>query len=462
MDLKVSDIVDAVKGKLLCGQEDTVLTDICTDSRDVPSGSLFVPIIGERSDAHAYIPQAFDSGAAAALTGEHEEPDASYADRAWIRVDDTKAALQAIGGYARDRLSIPLIGVTGSVGKTTTREMIAAALSVRYRTFETKGNHNSQTGVPVTLTEITPDDEIAVIEMGISIPGEMHRIAAIARVDSAVVTNISSVHIEQMGSRENILSEKLQIQEGFHPGSVLFVNGDDELLKDVKAVNGARTVTFGTGDNCAYKAEDISLSQGGSEFTADCDGKKIRVKLNVAGMHNITNAMAALSVADVYGVPVGDAAAGLSSFHGFKNRQRTREYRGITVIDDTYNASPESMTAALSVLCYRQDPGRRIAVLADMKELGEESSRYHAEIGEWLCDHPIDILFTLGDMALYIEKAARKGKGASEFYHYSEDERGAMTQKLLEILKPGDCVLLKGSNSMRLEEVAEQLLPVEE
>ncbi len=461
MDLSVSDIVDAAKGRLLGGPSDEVLTGICTDSRNVTPGSLFVPIIGERSDAHAFIDQAFEKGAAATLTSEHDAPGGAWPGRAWIRVDNTKDALQAIGGYARDRLDIPIIGITGSVGKTTTRELTAAALSAKYATFRTAGNQNSQVGVPIMLTEISPDDEIAVLEMGVSIPGEMEKIAAIARVDSAVVTNISSVHIEQMGSRENIMKEKLRIQDGFHKGSVLFVNGDDELLKNVKAADGgALTITFGTGHDCLYRADDISLSPEGSTFTAHCRGKRVKVHLNVAGLHNVINAMAALAVANVYGVDLNDAAGALSAYRGYKNRQRVCEHNGITVIDDTYNAGPASMEAALSVLCSHG--GRKIAVLADMKELGSESAGAHEHIGEWLCEHPIDILFTLGDMAWGIEKAAKEGNGALKFYHFAEDERDKLTAKLCDTIKEGDCVLLKGSNSMHLDKVAAALLPGED
>ncbi len=458
MNLTVSDIVNATGGRLLCGSAEAEPVNICTDSRKVKEGSLFVPLVGERTDAHDFIAQVFEDGAAATLTGRHDMPEPGYEDRAWIRVDDTLKALQAIGSCARDRLSIPLIGVTGSVGKTTTREMCALALSAGYRTFKTEGNQNSQVGVPIMLTEISPEDEIGVIEMGISIPGEMERLARVARPDSAVVTNISSVHIEQMGSREAIMEEKLHIQDGFHPGSILFVNGDDELLKGVKAKEGCALLTFGTGKDCDYRAVDVILESGSSTFTALCRGREVPVCLNVAGVHNVINAVAALAVADSFGVDVKAAAEKLSDYRGYKNRQRICECRGITVIDDTYNASPASMEAALSILNGRENEGRKIAVLADMKELGTQSQHLHEQVGEYIAQHPIDILFTLGDDALCIENAARKGNGAAAYFHYAGDERGELTDKLLTTLKPGDCVLLKGSNSMRLDEVAAKLL----
>ncbi|MCC8126653.1 MAG: UDP-N-acetylmuramoyl-tripeptide--D-alanyl-D-alanine ligase [Clostridiales bacterium] len=452
--MTVKDIVLATGGRLLCGSEDAEIRSISIDSRNVPAGALFVPLVGEKTDAHRFIGQAFDLGAAASLTSEHDEMEDH---RPWIRVEDTRKALQAIGRYYRERLTLPLIGVTGSVGKTTTREMIAAALSAGFRVFKTSENHNSQVGVPITVTEIAAEDEIGVLELGISLPGEMPVIAGIAQVDMAVVTNIGTAHIEQLGSRENTMREKLRIQDGMKKGGILFLNGDDPLLREQKARSGCRTVYYGMGETCDYRAVEMSLVDGYPTFTADCRGRRIPVRLGVAGEHNVTNAMAALAVADAYGVDLNAAVQRLSSFHGYKNRQQIFESRGITVIDDTYNASPASMLAALKVLLSMERPGRRAAALADMKELGPESGRFHREIGEWLAAHPVDLLVTYGDLALEIEKGAKAGNGAGEYRHYLPKEREALIADLPQLLKPGDCVLLKGSNSMKLAEVAAAL-----
>ncbi|MBQ2404366.1 MAG: rod shape-determining protein, partial [Lachnospiraceae bacterium] len=241
----VRDLVEATGGKLLCGDPEASVARIKLDSRQVESGDLFVPIIGERVDGHKFIPQVLDLGAAAVLTSEHDEVPEECSKGAWIRVEDTKAALQDIGRYLRARLSLPLVGVTGSVGKTTTREMIAAALSAKYRVYKTPGNSNSQVGVPITISEIREQDEIGVIELGMSEPGELTVIAKIAKIDMAVITNIGITHIEQLGSRENIYKEKMTIQDGLREHGVLLneasaVAYDSRQKKVVKVGNEAK------------------------------------------------------------------------------------------------------------------------------------------------------------------------------------------------------------------------------
>lgn len=464
--MTVNDIVKATGGRLLCGDGDLPLTHISIDSRTMKGRDLFVPLVGEKVDAHRFIEQAFSVGAAATLTSEHDTMEDS---RPWIRVEDTKSALQAIGSYYRDRLNLPLVGITGSVGKTTTREMIAAALSAGYQVYKTPGNSNSQVGVPVTLSEITAADEIGVLELGMSMPGELTVIAKIARVDMAVITNVGITHIEQLGSQENIYREKLTIQDGLKDGGILFLNGDDPMLKETTAKPGCTAIYYGTGENSQYRAENIRIEDGYPAFTAVCRGERIPVRLSIMGRHNVLNAMVALAVSDAVHVPLEQAAEKLGEFTGFQNRQQIYEHNGVTMIDDTYNASPVSMIAALEVLHSMKQAKRRIAVLADMKELGPDSPRYHYEIGRWLTEHPVDVLFTLGDLSLEIERGAmgEMARGVAEaqkpgavcrFYHFKDRDRDGLYEALKEILVPGDCVLLKGSNSMKLGEVSAKLL----
>ena len=260
-NIRIRDIVEAVNGRLLCGDMETSLRHISIDSRTMKGDDLFVPLIGEKADAHRFLSQAFENAAAASLTSEHDTCPEGITG-ALIRVEDTKKALQDIGRYIRSRLSLPLVGITGSVGKTTTREMIAAALSAGYRTFKTPANHNSQVGVPITISDISEADEIGVLELGMSEPGEMEEIADIARVDTAVITNIGVTHIENLGSRENILKEKLRIQDGMKKGGTLFLNGDNELLRDVRAKDGCETSFYGLGANCSYRAVNITYNGG--------------------------------------------------------------------------------------------------------------------------------------------------------------------------------------------------------
>ncbi len=452
--MTVKDIVQAVGGRLLCGDEHVPVRHIAIDSRKVQAQDLFVPLVGEKVDAHRFLGQVLERGAAAVLTSEHDEMED---DHAWIRVEDTKAALQAIGAFYRSRLSLPLVGITGSVGKTTTREMIAAALSAKYRVYKTPGNSNSQVGVPITLSEITSEDEIGVLELGMSMPGELTVIAQIARVDMAVITNIGVTHIEQLGSQENIFREKMTIQDGMRAGGVLLLNGDDPILRTAQAKAGCRTVWYGTGENSTYRAEEIRTEDGFPAFTAVCGDERVPVRLRVMGRHNVLNAMAALAVADAYGVPLFDAAAKLQEFTGFQGRQQVSEHRGVTVMNDTYNASPVSMRAALEVLASMKQAKRRVAVLADMKELGEDTVRFHREIGEWLAEHPVDVLFTLGSLAAEIEAAAKAGPAGCAFYHFEADDLDGLYRAVADCLQPGDCILLKGSNSMRLGTVAARL-----
>lgn len=452
--ITVRDILEATGGSLLCGREDIPLKHISIDSRAMRGDDLFVPLIGERVDAHRFISQAFDHGAAAVLTSEHDEMED---DRPWVRVEDTKAALQAVGSYYRERLSLPLVGITGSVGKTTTREMIAAALSARFSVYKTPGNHNSQVGVPITLSEISSTDDIGVIELGMSEPGELTVISKIAGINMAVITNVGITHIEQLGSRENIYREKLSIQDGLTEGGILFLNGDDDMLSVTRAREGFRTVYFGTGENCDYRAVNVRLVEGRPVFTAVHGQERATVRLQVMGGHNVQNAMSALAVARECGVPMEEAAGELESFTGFQNRQQIYENGGLTIIDDTYNASPVSMRASLDILRSMTADGRKIAVLADMKELGGDSAKYHYEIGSNIAEKPVDEVVLLGELAKEIARGIRESDKTITVREF--DTMEALTAYLQTDLSSGDCVLFKGSNSMRLKEAAALFLP---
>lgn len=467
-NIKAEDVVKASKGTLLTGDGENILSHIRLDSRQVQEGDFFVPIIGEKVDAHKFIPQVIRQGAAAVFTSRHsqkeaeavmkelqeKEPERSFST-AWIQVPDTKKALQDLGSFCRKRLSIPVIGITGSVGKTTTREMVAAALAPGFQVFKTPGNSNSQVGVPISISEIKKSDQAAVIELGMSEPGEMTKIAQVARPTMALITNIGITHIEQLGSRENIFREKMNIQDGLEEGGTLLLNGDDDMLKTAKAREGKgyRTLYYGTGKNCDYQAADIREEHGFPVFTAVYKDRKVPVRLQVIGRHNVLNAMAAIAAAHENGVSMEAAAKSLETFTGFDRRQQIYENNGLTVIDDTYNASPASMKAGISVLCALPCRNRRIAVLADMKELGEDTVRFHQEVGEYTASQPVDVLVTYGELAEEIGKGAGKTTdGSLKIYHFTEKEK--MTGFLDGFLEKGDCILFKGSNSMKLGETA--------
>lgn len=447
----VRDLVEATGGKLLCGDPEASVARIKLDSRQVESGDLFVPIIGERVDGHKFIPQVLDLGAAAVLTSEHDEVPEECSKGAWIRVEDTKAALQDIGRYLRARLSLPLVGVTGSVGKTTTREMIAAALSAKYRVYKTPGNSNSQVGVPITISEISEQDEIGVIELGMSEPGELTVIAKIAKIDMAVITNIGITHIEQLGSRENIYKEKMTIQDGLREDGVLILNGDDDMLCSTKGKSGVKTVYYGIGSNCDFRAENINLNDGPAKFTAVHGEDRQEVVLGVMGMHNVMNALAAIAVCHENGMTMEEAAQGLKTFHGFKGRQQIHAGARYTILDDSYNASPASMKASLDVFKTLKPDSRHVAVLADMKELGDKVMEYHHEVGVHTAGTGVNFVITLGEACHALAEGVRS---VSDIPVVEFTDKEEMVSYLEANLADGDCVLFKGSNSMGLSAVA--------
>ena len=470
--ITVKELLEATGGNLLLGQEDQHAGHISLDSRKMEGDDLFVPIVGERVDAHLFLCQAIASGAAAVFTSEHHrwedvkasvrkqcggnrEQEKKALGAAWIEVPDTKKALQDLGSFCRKRLTLPLVGITGSVGKTTTREMIAEALSAGFLVYKTPGNSNSQVGVPITIAEIPQSAEIGVIELGMSEPGEMERISRVARVDCAVITNIGVAHIEQLGSQEHILEEKLHIQDGMPAEGILFLNGDDPLLASVVPKEGRKRVLYGLGRDCDYRAEDLHLEEGYPVFTAVHGDRSVRVRLQVMGSHMVSNAMAALAVADTYGLSMEKAALALGQFKGYKGRQQIFQWGGVTVIDDSYNASPVSMKAGLEVLASVKGEGRRIAVLADMKELGLEAVRFHEEIGAYIGEHPLDMVLLLGVLASCIGSGLDAARAVTP---YIEMDRLAQVEEWLdEHIREGDCILFKGSNSMKLSEAVRHL-----
>lgn len=454
-----NDILEATGGRLLGGDPARKLKEIRLDSRDVKPGDLFVTLIGEQVDAHRFLPQVAAAGAGAVLLSD-EAAYQAYRERAgksengtaWILVPDTKKALQDVGRFLRKRLTLPLVGVTGSVGKTTTREMIAAALSAKFQTFKTPGNSNSQVGVPVTISQICPEDEAGVIELGMSEPGELTVIAKIAKIDIAVITNIGLAHIGQLGSQENIFREKMTIQDGLRDGGVLILNGDDEFLKSAKGREGVKTIYYGTGENCEFRAEDIVLKDGKAWFTAVHGGERTPVHLNVMGLHLVQNAMAAIAVCAELGMTMEEAARGLLTFDGFQNRQQLCRGERMTILNDSYNASPSSMRAALDVLRDLSPENRHVAVLADMKELGENSPLYHRQVGEYAAKTGLSLLVTLGTDAKEIAAGAREKNPGIETAEF--DAMEDLAAYLDRELKDGDCVLFKGSNSMKLSPLA--------
>ncbi len=458
-------LAEAVGGTVVHEGDTPVVDHISLDSRKMTGNDLFVPIIGERADGHDYICMAIGNGAKAAFTSRHKteeevleairtqckgdkEKEAAAKATAWIFVPDTRKALQDFGSYCRKMNPLPLVGITGSVGKTTTREMVAAALSAGFIVYKTPGNSNSQVGVPITVAEIPENAQIGVIELGMSEPGEMTRIANVAKVNCAVMTNIGVAHIEQLGSQENILKEKLHIQDGMSEDGTLFLNGDDPLLRTVVQKKGRKKVLYGLSEGCDYRGEDLHLENGYPVFTAVHGDEEVQLRLRVMGNHMVQNALAALAVAGEYGISMEKAAKPLCCFEGFKGRQQILHLNGVTVIDDSYNASPVSMKAGIEVLASLPCEGKRIAVLADMKELGSDTVKFHQEVGAFLKDHPADQVVLYGELAREIGIGLKMAGGDIPTAEVESLE--ALEKWLDDHVLSGDCLLFKGSNSMGL------------
>ena len=455
INVTVQDIVNAAGGRLLCGDEKREIRNISIDSRSMKGDDLFVPFIGAKVDAHRFIPGAFSAGAAAVFTSEHDRMEDP--EHAWIRVPDTLAALQDLGAWYRKRITFPLIGITGSVGKTTTREMVTAAISAGRRVTSTSGNSNGQVGVPLTLTGMDLTAEAGILEMGMSEPGEMSRLARIARPDMGIATNIGVSHIENLGSQERICEEKMHLTDFFTSANYMILNGDDDQLVRYRGTGRFTPVFYGLGKENDIRAEDVRTEGGRTLFTAVAAGWRAGISLGVPGTHNVMNALAALAAADLLGVDREAAAGKLSEYQGFARRLQILREKDYTYIDDTYNASPASMRAALEVLSVTGTEGRRIAVLADMLELGPDAPRYHYETGVYGRSMAIDRVVTVGKLAEQIGKAYREAG-------IPVDVCGSNTEAAEAVCafrKPGDLILLKGSNGMHLNEVLRMLIETE-
>ncbi len=454
MKMTAEEIARACGGQILNGDPQTEITSFCIDSRAVKPGTLFVPIVGERTDAHRYVGKAFASGAAASFINRGRENDTPGTGLR-IAVDNTVEALQKTAAMWRRRFTGPVIGITGSVGKTTTKEMTALAISAGKNVMKTEGNQNSQLGLPLTILRLSPEYDAAVVEMGMSEFGEMSRIAAVAAPDYAVMTNIGLSHIGNLKTQENIRSEKLHITDCFQENSVLILNGDDRLLAELRGKLPYRTVFYGTQPWCDFRAENVRVGAEASDFhyTAPT-GETGEIHLPVPGMHCVLDAMAGLAAAAQVGVPLKEAAAKLETCHTLSNRMQISEAGGVTIIDDSYNSSPDAAKSSLSVLCGRHT-GRRVAVLADMLELGDFSRQGHFGVGEFAAKSGVDILVTVGEEAKAIAEGALSVSPKLKCCVCKTNAEAAGI--LHRSLMPGDTVLVKGSRSMHTEEIVKEM-----
>lgn len=421
--------------------------NVIIDSRKAGEGSLFVALKGEITDGHEYIDRAYDNGASVVLSSRK----AFDGRGALIYVPDTLEALKTLSAYYRNQFKINICAVTGSVGKTTTKEFCYAVLNEKYRTMKTEGNYNSTIGLPLTVFNIDSETEAAVLEMGMSNSGEISALSHIAKPKTAVITNIGISHIETLGSRENILKAKLEIEDGLAPDGVMILNGDDSLLWEQKGNLKHKTLFYGI-DNpaCDFRADNIAKTGIQTEFDVITPDGVYPAKINVIGRHNVLNALAAICAGYVSGVDTASALKGLLNFKNAAMRQNIYEKNGITVFEDCYNASPDSMRAALGVLSSL-DGKRKIALLGDMLELGDVSKQMHMQIGQVAAKNA-DFVIAYGNMARYYVEGGL-GSGVPEEQLFFFDNREAAAKALIALAKPGDTILFKASRGMKAEEV---------
>lgn len=462
--IQIRDIVKAVSGTLAWGSDKTYIRNVSTDSRKVNKETLFVPLIGERVDAHRFIPDVLEQGAACVFSSD---PTVSGTKGACICVEDTLRAMQQLAAWYRSLFVLPVIGISGSVGKTTTKEMIAAVMETKYRTLKTYKNLNSQIGVAQMMFELEEDTELAVIEMGISMPGEMDRLADIVRPSCAVLTNIGVSHIGNLGSRENICAEKGKMICHMPQEGILFVCGNGDMISLSKenipyesCQSRFETVYYGTENNCLYYGDEIEADESGQHFTFHSPAGAERVSLSVMGVHNVNNAIVALALARQFDVPMPDALRALKDYTPIDMRGVVHAVRGTHIIDDSYNASPDSITSNLRALFDYPGVGRRIAVLADVLELGKDSEELHRGIGRYIVEESrkgreLAYLITVGKEAAYIGMTVKEN---SQIPVVCCDSREQAVQNVQQQMQRGDWILVKGSRGMKMDEVVEQLI----
>lgn len=441
----LEEIAFACSGRLVGSESDKKLcvTSVERDSREVKEGSLFLAIKGERVDGHDYIEKCYESGAACVLCEKAPETEG----KPYILVDSTLAAVKKIAAAYRNKFDIPIVGVTGSVGKTSTKEMLYAVLSQKYNTHKTQGNLNNELGVPLTLLSMPGDAEAAVIEMGISDFGEMTRLSEMVQPTVCVITIIGCCHLEKLGDRSGVLRAKTEMFTHARKGAEYVLNGDDDMLSTVGEVDGKAPIFFGLNNKLPYHAEDIENNgEGGVSCKLCFEGKKLDVTIPAIGSYMVSNTLAAAAVGRLLGLSDSEIIDGVQAYKTVGSRARVVRTEKLRIIDDCYNANPTSVKASIDTLV--NFGGRRVAVLGDMKELGQNELELHYETGEYAREKGVELIVAVGPLA----KELSRGAGGIWFETLEEAVR-----ELPGLLREGDTVLVKASHSMQFEKIVEKL-----
>lgn len=450
--LSVGEIVRAAQGVLMNFEEDFEVSGISIDSRKINTGDMFIALIGESFDGHDFIDKAIENGAVLVITQRMPE-DCTIPH---ILVEDTLKALQDIAFYYRSKFHIPFVAVTGSSGKTTTKDMITSVLSQRFNVLKTEGNFNNAIGLPLTLLRLQYSHQIAVLEMGMSSLGEIRLLSDIVRPDIGVISNVGLTHIEKLGSRENILRAKLEIFSYFNCNNTAVINGDDDMLHSFCS-DKFKVIKYGlkeANDIFAYGIEE--KGEAGIGFSVDLEGIRSNFIVPLPGIHNVYNALSAVAVARLFGIDAAEIQKGLNSFKPSKMRMEMIDLdSGIKLINDVYNANPESMKAAIDVLHTIRSSHRGICILGDMLELGDLSSEEHCKIGAYAASTGVDVIIAVGEFADDIKRGATASGMNGSVYTFSDIKAAAPF--LDNIVKPGDTVLIKGSRGMKMEYIVDYL-----
>ena len=462
--MKVKEIIKVTSGKLIIGNEYDEIKEFCRDTRIIKEGDTYIGIKGDNFDGNTLWKQALENGATTIIVQginfENENIE-KYENRNIVLVEDTIKALADIATYKRNLYGrdFPVVGVTGSVGKTSTKDIIANVVSQKYKTLKTQGNSNNDIGLPFTIFNLK-DQEAAIIEMGMNHFNEISKLTQIAKPKISVITNIGTSHIGNLGSRENILKAKLEILEGMEK-KILVINNDNDLLHkyyiENKKNSNVEIYTYGIENESDVMAEDIILNENDSEFICKLKDEKFKIKVPVGGIHFVYNALCAATVGMLLSLNIEQIKQGIETFELTKKRMEITELKnGVTIINDSYNASFESMQASLKYL-ERLNTKRKIAVLGDMFELGEYSKELHQKVGKEVVKNNIDILICSGENSKYIVKSAKECGMSEDKIYYFED-RNKIQEFIEQNWNNGDSILFKASNGMKYFEIVDALL----
>ncbi len=452
----IEEVVKAINGCINnnVNTENLFIKGISTDTRNIKEGDLFIPIIGENFDGHNFIDVAFQKGAIACISQKNINT-----NNLIINVADTKEALKDLAMYYRSLFNIPVVALTGSAGKTTTKDMLASCLSIKYNTLKTQGNFNNEIGLPLTIFNIEEDTEIAVLEMGMNHFGEIRSLSKIAKPDIAIITNIGIVHAENLGSREGILRAKYEIFEYLKPDGIKILNGDDDMLCSLKE-DKEKCYFYSINNKLdAYATNINEKGINGTSATINYFDKSFNVNLKIPGKYILSNALAVTLTCSKLGLTENEIKEGLETFKPSKMRMDIINTEKYTIINDVYNANPSSMKATLDVLANSQ--GRKVAILGDMFELGNYAKNMHFDVGKYATEKKIDELIFIGELSYYMLEGAKSNINSKSNINYFKKQE-EFFDNIDKLLKKGDTILVKASRGMKLENTIDKIIRREE